>query len=155
MLELKQRKGEDPAKYARRARRISENIDPKYDHLLTLKFRDGFRSKTLQMHLSIDSEAPEKFTFETVYKRFLSLNKINLRKQKKKERSDSFSSSESESDSESDTDTPKKKKKAPASTGYDSDESSSSSDDEPIKKKKKGRNRNEQIGRTPSKQSKS
>ena len=29
MLELKQRKGEDPAEYARRARRISEHIDPK------------------------------------------------------------------------------------------------------------------------------
>ena len=155
MLELKQRKGEDPAKYAHQARRISEHIDPKYDHLLTLKLRDGFRSKTLQIHLSVDSEAPEKFTFETVYKRFLSLNKISLRKQKKKEWSDSFSSSESESDSESDTDTPKKEKKAPASTGYDSDEStSSSSDDEPIKKKKSA-NRNEQIGRTPSRQSKS
>ena len=38
MLELKQRKGEDPAKYARQARRISEHIDHKYDNLLTLQF---------------------------------------------------------------------------------------------------------------------
>ena len=49
-LELKQ-KGEDPAKYARRARRISRHIDPKYDSLLTIKFRDGFKSKTLQIYL--------------------------------------------------------------------------------------------------------
>ena len=53
MLELKQ-KNEDPAKHARRARRMSEHIDPKYDSLLTLKFRDWFKSRTLQMYLSID-----------------------------------------------------------------------------------------------------
>ena len=88
MLELKQKTGEDPAKYARRARRISKHIDPKYDSLLTLKFRDGFKSRTLQMYLPIDSESPEKFTFEAVYKRFLAFDKINQRRQKRKEPSD-------------------------------------------------------------------
>ena len=60
------------------------------------------------MYLSIDSESPEKFTFEAVYKRFLTFDKINQRRQKRKERSDPFGS-ESESDSELDTDVPKKK----------------------------------------------
>ena len=130
MLELKQKTGEDPAKYTRRARRISEHIDPKYDNLLAQKFRDRFKSRTLQMYLSIDSESPEKFTFEAVYKRFLTFDKIHQRKQKRKERSDPFDSSESESEpeSESDTDVPKKKKRTPAATEYDSDESLSSSE---------------------------
>ena len=134
MLELKQKNGEDPAKYARRARRISEHIDPKYDSLLTLKFRDGFKGRTLQIYLSIDSESPEKFTFEVVYKRFLTFDKINQRRQKRKERSDPFGPSELESDSESDTDIPKKKKKTPAAVEYNLDESlSSCSDDEPVR----------------------
>ena len=80
------------------------------------------------MYLSVDSETPEKFTFETDYKLFLSFNRINQRKQKWKERLDS----------ESDEDIPKKKKTTPATAVYDSDESlSSSSDDEPVKRKKK------------------
>ena len=140
MLELKQKKGEDPAKYARRARRIAEYIDPKYNHLLTLKFRDGFQSRTMQMHLSADSDAPDKFTFETVYKRFLNFNKINQKKSKKKRQSEDFSSSESESDSESDSEIPKGKKKLAVGSGYDTDESSSSSDDKQARKKKNRRN---------------
>ena len=88
------------------------------------------------MYLSIDSESPEKFTFETVYKRFLTFDKINQRRQKRNERSDPFGSSESESDPESDTDVPKKK--IPAATEYNSDVSLSSSvDDEPVKRKRR------------------
>ena len=49
MLELKQKKGELPAKYARRARRIADHIDPKHDNLMAIKFRDGFRSRSLKM----------------------------------------------------------------------------------------------------------
>ena len=153
LLELEQRKGEDATKYARRARRISEHIDPKYDHLLTLKFRDGFRSKTLQMYLSVDSESPEKFTFGQVYKRFLGYSRISRRRQKKG-RADSFSSSESESEeeseSDSDTDIPEKKKKKKTATTKehcsstkehrdDSDGYSSSSDEEPARQKRKNR----------------
>ena len=147
MLGLKQKNGEGPAKYARRARRISEHIDPTYDSLLALKFQDGFKCRRLQVYLSIDSESPARFAFEVVYKRFLTFNKINQRKQKKKERSDPFGSSESESgsesESESDTDVPKKKKRGTlAAAEYDSDESLSSSDDEPVKRKKKNKRTN-------------
>ena len=53
MLELKQRRDELPAKYARRARRIADHIDPKYDNLMAIKFRDVSRSRSLKRHLSI------------------------------------------------------------------------------------------------------
>ena len=67
MLELGQRKGQAPSKYARRAGRISENIDPKFDYLLTLKYLDGIRTRPLQRHLTLGArtEAADKPTFDT------------------------------------------------------------------------------------------
>ena len=47
MLELRQRKDEPSAKYARRVHRIADRIDPKYDSLLAIKFRDGFRRRDI------------------------------------------------------------------------------------------------------------
>ena len=53
MLELEQRKEEILATYARRARRVADHIDTKHDYLFAIKFRDGFRSKSLRRRLSI------------------------------------------------------------------------------------------------------
>ena len=93
----------------------------------------------MQVHLSADSDAPDKFTFETVYKRFLNFNKINQKKSKKRQ-SEDFSSSESESNSELGSEIQKGKKKLVVGSGYDTDEPSSSDDDEQAKKKKNRRN---------------
>lgn len=81
MLELDQRKGEAPPKYARRAYRISEHIDPRFDHFLTLKYLDGVRSRSLQRHLALDgrTEAAGKPTFDTTYKPFLGLGRVDRR----------------------------------------------------------------------------
>ena len=39
VLGLRQREGEDSARYSRRAQRIPEHVDPKHDQLLAIKFR--------------------------------------------------------------------------------------------------------------------
>ena len=62
MLELRQRKDEPSAKYARRVHRIADRIDPKYDSLLAIKVRDGFRSKSLKRHCSV-RDVEDKTTF--------------------------------------------------------------------------------------------
>lgn len=66
MLGLRQREGEPPAKYARRARRISNHINLKHDSLLAMKFHDGFRSRSLKRHLSIKDSAC-KTSFGLIY----------------------------------------------------------------------------------------
>ena len=141
MIELKQRKGEFPAKYARRARRIADHIDPKHDNILAIKFRDGFRSKLLKRHLSI-SDATGKTSFELIYKRFIGIDRFEQKIQRKKSLSDPFDSDSSDSSSEPDLDTdstPKKKekKKKDLPPIFESDDSSSpSSEDELVRKKK-------------------
>lgn len=65
MLELQQRKGESTAKYPKGARRTSEYIDPKSDHLLAAQYRGGFRSKSFQLHLSsagVTGNSPRRST---------------------------------------------------------------------------------------------
>ena len=86
MLELGQREG---AKYAQRVSRTSVHIAPKFDHFLTLKYPAGLRSKSLQRHFALGArtEATEKLTLEMICKRFLSLDRIDQRKQREKERS--------------------------------------------------------------------
>ena len=69
MLELKQRRDELPAKHARRTHRIADYIDPKHGNLMAIKFRDGFRSKSLKRHLSVRDDTG-KASFELIYKRF-------------------------------------------------------------------------------------
>ena len=93
MLELRRRKDEPSAKYTRRAHRISDRIDPKYDSLLAIKLRDGFRSKSLKRHLSV-RDVENKTTFEMIYKRFLDIDRFE-KKKRNNERFDSFSSSDS------------------------------------------------------------
>ena len=153
MLELKQRWDELPAKYARRARRIVDHIDPKHVNLLAIKFRDGFRSRSLKRHLSMRDDTG-KTSFELIYKRFTDIDRFKQKKQKKKHRSDPFDSdsSDSSSESESDTDTTlkKKKKKRAPSYSFESDDSrSSSSKDEVVKKRK----RKKQTRKDPIKES--
>ena len=104
MLELKQRRGELPAKYARRARLIADHTDPKHDNLMAIKFRDGFRSRSLKRHLFI-RDATGKTFFELIYKRFSDIDRFEQKKQKKKNRSDPFDSDSSDSSSESESDT--------------------------------------------------
>ena len=140
MLELKQRRGELPAKYARRARRIADHIDPKHDNLMAIKFRDGFRSRSLKRHLSIRDDTG-KTSFELIYRRFMDIDKFE-QKQKKKNRLDPFDSDslDSSSESESDTDTTskrKKKKKRVPSSSFESDDSTSSSSEYLLIRKKK------------------
>lgn len=95
----KQRKEEPPAKCARRAHRIADHIDPKYDNLPAIKFRDGFRSKSFKRHLSIKD--PEcKTTFKVIYRRFLDIDRFGWGKQNK-ERFGTFSSPDLSSESDS------------------------------------------------------
>ena len=91
MLELKLKKGELPAKYARRARRIADHIDPKHDNLMAIKFRDGFRSRSLKRHISIWN-ATGKNSFELIYKQFTDIDRFEQKKQRKKNRLDPFGS---------------------------------------------------------------
>ena len=107
MLELKQRRDELPAKYVRRARRIADHINPKFDNLMVIKFRDGLRSRSLKSHLSI-RDSTGKSSVELIYKRFTDLDRFE-----QKNRSDPFDSdsSDSSSESESDTDATAKKKR--------------------------------------------
>ena len=119
MLELKQRRDELPAKYTRRARRIADHIDPKHDNLMAIKFRDGFKSRSLKRHLFIRDDTG-KTSFELIYKRFADIDRFEQKKQKKN-RSDPFDSDSSDSSSESESDTDatlkkKKKKRAPSSS---------------------------------------
>ena len=154
MLELKQRRDELPAKYARRDRRIADHIDPKHDNLMAIKFRDGFRSRSLKRHLSVRDDTG-KTSFELIYKRFTDIDRFEQKKQKKN-RSDPFDSdsSDSSSESESDTDatpkTKKKKKRVPSSRFESDDSTSSSSEDELIRKKKM---RKKQARKVPIKES--
>ena len=70
MTGLKRRKGEIAAKYARRARRIADHIDPKHDNLLEIIFRDSFKSKWIRRHLLV-RDAVGKTSFEVIYQRFI------------------------------------------------------------------------------------
>ena len=70
MLKRKWRRDKSPAKYARRARCIADHINPKHVNLMAIKFRDGFRSRSLKRHLSIRDDAG-KTSFEKIYRRLI------------------------------------------------------------------------------------
>ena len=64
-----------PAKYACRARRIADHIDPKHDNPMAIKFRDGFRSRSLKRNLSIRDDT-SKTSFELTYKQFIDIDRF-------------------------------------------------------------------------------
>ena len=101
---------------------------------MAIKFRDGFRSRSLKRHLSI-WDATGKTSFELIYNRFTEIDRFEQKKQRKN-RSDPFGSSDSSSESDTDAGSPPKKKKGGVpSCNFESDDSfASSSEDRLVRK---------------------